>query len=128
MRGGCAGRGSSLLLEHLLKEGSLLLHHVSTGLAADAVAFLRVDDGLVGLAGLLEGIHHLEGVGEEHVVVLDVVQEQEAALEIGGGVDGGAVFVAFGVLEGGAEVALGVNGVVVAPIGDGEMCIRDRPG
>ena len=69
-------------------------------------------------AGLVEGLHQLHSVLEVHVVVGGAVNEEVFALEVLG-VSGRRVeVVAVGVLLRRAHKALGVDVVVVAPVGD----------
>src|SRR5438309_1471168 len=62
----------------------------------------------------------LHGVLGVHVVVDGAVDEQEAPVQVAGGVARGRLAVALLVARGQVHVALGVHGVVVAPV-------RDRP-
>ena len=48
--------------------------------ACDAVGLLGVDHHLEGFAGALQGVRHLQRVLEEHVVVLQVVDDQQLRL------------------------------------------------
>ena len=70
------------------------------------------------LAGLYEGLAILGGVAQVDVVVGRAVDEQEVARELRCAADG-VVGIALAVFLRRAHVALGVDGVVVAPVGRG---------
>ena len=90
--------------------------HIAAG---DGMGFARVELEIVGYLRFDEFLDVLDGVLHVDVVVAGAVDEEQAAVEFGGGVDDGEVLVAFGEVGGQAHVALGVDRVVVAPVGDG---------
>src|ERR1039458_5662293 len=85
--------------------------------AGDAVGLLRVQHELELLARQLQGIGHLQGVLEQHVVILEIVKDEELAFQVCRFRGEGGVLIAVGILLGKAHVALGVDGVVVDPTG-----------
>ena len=62
----------------------------------EGMGFAGIDLEVVGNAGLNELLHELRRILEVHVVVARAVDEQQPALEIGGGIDYGEVSVASG--------------------------------
>ena len=78
----------------------------------------REREDLVGAAGGQERGRQLEGVGGDDVVVGQAVEEQQRALELGRVGEQRAGVVDVGIGLGVAEVALGVEGVVEAPVRD----------
>ena len=71
------------------------------------------------LVDRLQRVDQLERVVRMHVVVDHAVQEQQVARELARVLDAAARVVAFGILLRRAHIALGVDRVVVAPVGGG---------
>ena len=95
--------------------------------AVDKVVSVGIDLHVELLAVLYVGFGDFGEVAEVYVVVRCAVDEQEVSVKVGctlDGVDGVALWV-FG---GGAHVALGIDGVVILPIGGcgyGYSCLKD---
>ena len=85
----------------------------------DAVVAVGVDCHVELFVGLDKAFCQLVGVLYVYVVVCSTVAEKEVAFELADVVHGGIGVVAGSILCGRAHVAFGVNGIVVAPIGDG---------
>ncbi len=116
--------GSEWWWERLLQVGLELEEDAVEELVArlgagDGVGLAREELQVIGNAGVDEWLEELDGVGEVDVVVAGALGDEEAAFEVGGVGDGGVGGVDGSVGGGKAEVALGVGGVVVAPVGDG---------
>src|SRR5207245_708208 len=98
------------------------------GAIADAVAASRIDLNFGVAARLDELLGELNGVGEVDVVVVGAGGNQKFALELGGVGYRRRILVALGVVLRQAHVALGVDGVVLAPVCDrraGEPGLED---
>src|ERR1700677_3241331 len=74
---------------------------------------------VVGDASVDEGLDELDGVGHVNVVVAGALGDEDAAFEFGGVGDRGVGSVGVGVIRRQAKESFGVDGVVVAPVGDG---------
>src|SRR5580658_9830647 len=90
----------------------------AAGGVTDAVAAAGVDLVFGILLGLDEFLRQLHGVGKVYVVVAGGMGDEQLTVKPGGIIDGRRVAVAVGILLGRAHVALRVDGVVLAPIGD----------
>ena len=88
-----------------------------TGVADEAVFAAGVNHHVKLFARALEGVGEMPGVGGVYVVVDEAVQEEELAIQVFCMGEAGAGAVACRVFLGRAHVALGVNGVVIFPIG-----------
>src|SRR5437660_10851397 len=72
----------SRLVEVAVEEIERHLLQLAGGGAGDAVSFLRVEHELELLTGQLQGVGHLQGVLKEDVVVFEVVEDEQLALEV----------------------------------------------
>src|ERR1017187_2170197 len=108
---------SRALLQLAIEEVHGHLLQLARRGAGDAVSLLRVQHELELLARQLQGIGHLQGVLEQHVVILEIVKDEELAFQVCRFRGEGGVLIAVGILLGQAHVALGVDGVVVDPTG-----------
>ena len=88
--------------------------HIGTG---DRVRLAREDLQVVRLSGLDQLLNVLDRVLNVYIVVSSAMAQQQPPLQMGGGVDHRKVAIAVGEILGQAHVALGIDGVVVAPIG-----------
>ena len=80
--------------------------------SGDAVGLARVDEQIVGLAGLDEGVDEALGVLDVDVVVGRAVDQHQPPAQVSRGLDAGGVGVGLLLLVGQAHVALGVDRIV----------------
>src|SRR6266571_1886350 len=106
-------------LQVIEKELRDALHqHPSRRWIADAVAAPRKGQHLDVLSRFDEAVDHSERVGKVHVVVAGAVGDKQFALELRRVSYRRRILISFLILLRQAEVALGVDAVVVAPVRD----------
>jgi len=75
------------------------------------------ESAFISFSGAVEGVDELEGVGGVDIVVDEAVHDEEVSFKLIDIVEDGSQLIAAGILLGGAHVAFGPDGIVVAPIG-----------
>ena len=91
--------------------------------ARHRMRLLRVELHLERLTRALQRTGHLDGVLEQHVVVLHIVRDHQLPFKVLGLHRQGRVLVAVRIVLGQTHVALGIDAVVIMPIGYG--CASD---
>ncbi|KPK75073.1 MAG: hypothetical protein AMJ79_12595, partial [Phycisphaerae bacterium SM23_30] len=109
-------------VEEFVSEGGAAAEAAVAGVGIEADLDVEV------FAGGFDGFDELEGVVGVDVVIDHAVEDEHVSLEAIDIVHGGAEFVTFGVGLGGAHVSFGVDGVVVAPVGDAGRVAGDLEG
>src|ERR1700733_5228696 len=104
------------LLRMFLEEICYRFEQLPADRAGYTVAFTGVDGHVEELPGLFQGLGDLHGVLEEHVIIFEIVNDEQVGFQVGGIIHGRAGAVAFGVFRWKTQVALGVDGVVIPPI------------
>ena len=92
------------------------------GVAGDAVLLAGIDLHIKINACVNEGLYVGGGVAEEHVVIIQSVNYEQAAVKLVYAVYGRCIVIAVGVLLRLPHEALGVGRVVETPIGYGSNC------
>ncbi len=114
------GKAELLLLQFAVEEAGQAVVEVQTGVATvDAVVTVGVELHLEGLIQLYQLLGIFGAVLEVDVVVGHAMHEQEAAMQLLSAAEGGGEAVVLAILLGRAHEAFAVDGVVVAPVGDG---------
>src|SRR5271170_5604273 len=93
---------------------------VSSGLrAVDAVGLSRVNLEVIRQICVDQLLDKLDGVRKVHVVIPRAMYQKQMTLEIGNTVHHGIVAIHVDIRRREPEVALGINGVIILPVGHG---------
>ena len=106
-----------VLLQILVKEAQDAGKQVfAGGEAGDAVLLAGIDLHIEIHAGVYKGVDVGGGVAEEYVVIIKAVDNEQLAVQTVYAVYGRCIMVAVSVLLGLLHEALGVDGIIVAPV------------